>query len=67
MKKIILTLFVAICLSACSNKAKEDIGLSAKAPDATKSEVRPSLILPPNYNMRPVVKIPKASMNIEKE
>ena len=48
MKAILLTLAVALSLSACT--AKSTI---FRAPDETKVEARKDLTLPPDYTLRP--------------
>lgn len=63
MKKyfMLLALVSVVGVSAC-NTTKEDLGLERKTPDASKAVSKNPLILPPNYNLRPVVPMEKADL-----
>lgn len=56
MKKFCLLACVLVALTACSS-TKEELGLGKKTPDASKAVMKNPLILPPNYNLRPVAPI----------
>ena len=59
MKKILLIgLFLSI-LTACSF-TKKDLGLEKNVPDASEAKAQDELILPPNYNHRPVMPMARA-------
>ncbi len=59
MKKI-ACLFMTVCLLGACNATKEDLGLERKVPDASKVSEQKQLLLPPNYDLRPVVPMSKA-------
>lgn len=59
MKKALSLVLLLAMLSAC-NATKEDLGLAKKGPDASKVSEQKQLLLPPNYNLRPVVPLKKA-------
>ena len=59
MKKLLSLLILTIMLTAC-NATKEDLGLAKKVPDAYKVSEQKQLLLPPNYDLRPVVPMQKA-------
>lgn len=53
MKRIILSLCLAmLALSACE-MSKQDLGLSRSTPDETAVEMRRPLDLPPDFNVLP--------------
>lgn len=54
MKKILLTVLLLILVSACSQQAKEEIGLSKNIPDETGVVVNRPLTLPPDFDVTPV-------------
>ncbi len=62
MKKIVC-LFMAVCLLGACHATKEDLGLKRKAPDASKVSERKQLLLPPNYDLRPVGPTAKGPAN----
>ncbi len=53
MKKIILLMCMGIGLGACSQEAKEDLGLAKVAPDEFSVITRAPLSVPPDYTLRP--------------
>ena len=59
MKKLLSLLLLMTMLAAC-NATKEDLGLAKKVPDASKVSEQKQLLLPPNYDLRPVVPMQKA-------
>ncbi len=59
MKKLLSLLLLTAMLTAC-NATKEDLGLAKKVPDASKVSEQKQLLLPPNYDLRPVVPMQKA-------
>lgn len=60
MRKIFCLMLLAGLLTAC-NATKEDLGLDRKVPDASKVSEQKQLLLPPNYNLRPVVPMAQAA------
>ncbi len=60
MKKIFCLMLLAGLLGAC-NATREDLGLERKVPDASKVSEQKQLLLPPNYDLRPVVPMEKAA------
>ncbi len=60
MRKIFYLMLLAGLLTAC-NATKEDLGLDRKVPDASKVSEQKQLLLPPNYNLRPVVPMAQAA------
>lgn len=67
MKKLsILAVFAAFSIiTACSNISKEDLGMDKKNLDASLVSSKDPLILPPNYNLRPIVPMKKAEASDE--
>ena len=59
MKKLLFVALMLLFLSACG-MTKKDLGLQKKTPDASVATEQKDLILPPNYNLRPVVPMTKA-------
>jgi len=53
MKKIILTVCLGLAVTACSQKQKENLGLSNVAPDEFAVVTRAPLSVPPDYGLRP--------------
>jgi hypothetical protein len=53
MKKIVLMTLVGIGLAACSQEAKENLGLAKVAPDEFSVITRAPLSVPPDYTLRP--------------
>lgn len=62
MKKILVTGIILTMLTACS-LTKKDLGLEKTVPDASTSKAQDELVLPPNYNHRPVMPMAKAESN----
>ncbi len=60
MKKFFSLMLLVGLLGAC-NATKEDLGLERKVPDASKVSEQKQLLLPPNYHLRPVAPIKKAT------
>lgn len=54
MKKLMLACFVVALLSACG-LTKKNLGLEKVAPDEGQNSAKEQLVVPPNYNLRPVV------------
>ena len=63
MKKIVCLMLLAGMLGAC----REDLGLERKVPDASKVSEQKQLLLPPNYDLRPVVPLEKAAAAAEND
>lgn len=53
MRKIILVACMGLGLSACSDEAKQDLGLANVAPDEFSVITRAPLSVPPDYSLRP--------------
>ncbi|MGD9638547.1 MAG: DUF3035 domain-containing protein [Alphaproteobacteria bacterium] len=55
MSKRLTVVMIVVCfaVSSCSNKAKQALGLSRKAPDEFTVISRAPLTIPPVFNMRP--------------
>ena len=53
MKKIVLIACVGIALGACSQKAKENLGLANTPPDEFAVITRAPLSVPPSFDSRP--------------
>lgn len=66
MKKIVCLMLLAGMLGAC-NATREDLGLERKVPDASKVSEQKQLLLPPNYDLRPVVPLEKAAAAAEND
>ncbi len=64
MKKIFCLMVATALLGAC-NATKEDLGLDRKVPDASKVSEQKRLILPPNYDLRPVVPMNQPALSAE--
>ena len=62
MKKILVISLLMTMLTACS-LTKKDLGLEKTVPDASTSKAQDELVLPPNYNHRPVMPMAKAESN----
>lgn len=56
MRKIVV-LGLILVLSACSGWGKKELGLSNRAPDETLVEQRQPLSVPPEFNVRPNIKV----------
>lgn len=54
MKKIGLLLGVLILISACSSKARENLGFEKQIPDEKMITVNQPLTLPPDFDTTPV-------------
>lgn len=55
MKKVLfLTILIMFGLTACSNAAKQKLGLAKQAPNEFMVSSRAPLSLPPEYDLRPV-------------
>jgi hypothetical protein len=59
MKKLVMAFVLLSMLGACGLTNK-DLGLEKTTPDASNAKAKEALILPPNYNQRPVVDMEKA-------
>lgn len=59
MKKLFFIALTLLLVSACG-LTKKDLGLEKRTPDASNVSAKEALILPPNYNRRPVVDMEKA-------
>ncbi len=59
MKKLLLVT-ILLMIGACG-MTKKDLGLEKKTPDASGAVSKEELILPPNYNLRPVVPMEQAA------
>ena len=66
MKKIVCLMLLAGMLGAC-NATREELGLERKVPDASKVSEQKQLLLPPNYDLRPVVPLEKAAAAAEND
>ena len=66
MKKIVCLMLLAGMLGAC-NATREDLGLERKVPDASKVSEQKQLLLPPNYDLRPVVPRPLRKTTLKKQ
>ena len=64
MKKILFIIAFAMLATACGMN-KKDLGLEKKTPDASQATAKEELVLPPNFNLRPVV--PMAQSKTEQE
>ncbi len=64
MNKIFCLMVATALLGAC-NATKEDLGLDRKVPDASKVSEQKRLILPPNYDLRPVVPMTQPALSAE--
>ena len=62
MKKILVMGLLLTMLTACG-LTKKDLGLEKTVPDASTSKAQEELVLPPNYNLRPVVPMAHANIN----
>lgn len=55
-----MRVFLMVCLIAglvaCSSTTKEDLGLSRRSPDERLVEQKKPLSLPPEFDVRPVVR-----------
>lgn len=60
MKNIIAILLLTVILAACSSLNRKNLGMERKVPDATTVSEQQPLILPPNYDLRPVMPINKS-------
>ena len=64
MKKLLFIIAFAMLVSACG-MSKKDLGLEKKIPDASQATSKEELILPPNFNLRPVVPMTQAKTEQE--
>ena len=60
MKKLLLVTAILLMVGACGMN-KKDLGLEKKTPDASGAVSKEELILPPNYNLRPIVPMEQAA------
>ncbi|MBP5399456.1 MAG: hypothetical protein J6Y53_03465 [Alphaproteobacteria bacterium] len=65
MKKALIISLSLAMLTACG-LTKKDLGLEKTLPDASTSKAQEELVLPPNYNLRPVVPMAHADINTNK-
>ena len=62
MKKVLIISLLVSMVAACS-LTKKDLGLEKTVPDASTAKAQEELVLPPNYNLRPVVPMAHANIN----
>ncbi len=62
MKKILIISLLTAMVTACG-LTKKDLGLEKTTPDASTAKAQEELVLPPNYNLRPVVPMARADIN----
>lgn len=59
MKKLFFIVLTTCLIGACGF-TKKNLGLEKTAPDASNVSAKEMLVLPPNYNQRPVVEMKQA-------
>ena len=65
MKKALIISLLISMVTACG-LTKKDLGLEKTVPDASTAKAQEELLLPPNYNLRPVVPMARADINSNK-
>ncbi len=65
MKKALIISLLISMVTACG-LTKKDLGLEKTVPDASTAKAQEELVLPPNYNLRPVVPMARADINSNK-
>ena len=59
MRKLFLIVVITGLISACGI-TKKNLGLEKTPPDASNANAKEMLVLPPNYNLHPVVAMKQA-------